>query len=166
MRNIILISFLILLSIASVCGQTVGDFEKKYGKGNFFEIRPTILMSAKFDSSSQVCEVNLQPLRFSEDVFHPQNNLIGTDILKEIVDELAPISMRGSKFAPFPISFDISGRIFGRSFIFDNIEVRTTKSIFIENDKASNDKTAKESNFGSAHIATIKWRKRHCVQDK
>lgn len=89
------IAFLFLS--VSVSGQTIDGLASKYGAPrNIFEIRPGVIMSTKFGSESEVCEMRIER-SVGIDKAVRLDKTFPSYLAKEIVDEVVPQSDRGAK---------------------------------------------------------------------
>lgn len=154
-------------------GQTANDFEKKYGSEKYYEIRPKILMSAKFDKNGQVCRVYFQPNRISHQTSTHHLGLYTLDLieLEEAFKEIVPAADRNGEIKSN--GFTTSGGMFFGSFDYENIGVGL-KGIWKMNEKErqrdlcfiqgeSDKKSLFCSPFGTPEIVTVVWNKRTCV---
>jgi hypothetical protein len=88
---------LILLILCSgVVAQSRDDLRKKYGEpvAEIFLLRPGIIVTASHNSSGQIIEMVIAPL--VTDLIKSKGNGLTRDVLKDIIDELAPVSARGT----------------------------------------------------------------------
>lgn len=90
-------SLLIMMFCISAFGQTPADFERKYGsKANIFEVRPGILMTVKYGDDGQACEMVLEKRHKTHSGIN-LNSVLPDALVKELIDELAPVEMRGKR---------------------------------------------------------------------
>lgn len=91
---------LIVLSffpIISVSAQTSSSLEARYGDPlKIFEIRPSVMMIARFNSEREVCEMRVERSVGTNQAVD-LNTTFPTYLTREIVNELVPESGRGSK---------------------------------------------------------------------
>ena len=84
---------LVCLVAVSAWGQTAGDLAAKYRSVSAYEVRPGVLMTAKYAEDGQVCEIALQR-RYSPDQ-SDADSTIPPKLEAELIDELAPEAERG-----------------------------------------------------------------------
>lgn len=151
-------------------GQTSADFEKKYGSGTYYEIRPTVLMSAEFDKNGQVCSVSFQPNRISkrENTTYFGVDTLDAEILKEIFDELVAPATREGKFES--MGFIMSGSMAFSAVFWENVRFNAGYSVGRKNRRPlDGNQEGKEGIdllfIGSPDVAHITWTKRKCVEN-
>src|SRR5215475_15584208 len=89
-----IVAFLMLLATLGTA-QTQGQLEDKYPKVNAYLVRPKILLTARYSTDGLVCEMVLQPVRWTGDamLLFPLSEEETIRIVEEIVSE----SERGKK---------------------------------------------------------------------
>lgn len=85
-----------LLFIAAAVGQTTADLAKKYHHYEVFEVEPGVQMTARFDPSGSVCEMQVEQTHFVKDVVDLRNGIDARKVFS-IIDQLVPASERGTK---------------------------------------------------------------------
>jgi len=88
--------FIILLMLSTgIAAQSRDDLKKKYGGpiSETFLLRPGIAVTASHDSSGQITELVIAPL--VTDLIKSKGNGLSRDVLKNLIDELVPVSVRG-----------------------------------------------------------------------
>ena len=88
---------LILLILCSgVAAQSRDDLRKKYGEpvAETFLLRTGITVAASHNSSGQITELVIAPLL--TDLIKSKGNGLTREVLKDIIDELVPVSTRGT----------------------------------------------------------------------
>jgi hypothetical protein len=103
------ISLFLVFAAASAPAQSADDLKTKYGEPfKAYEIRPGIMMTVKFDERGQVSEMRIGPHAATDETVH-LDATIPSYLLKEIVDEVAPVSERGAKGAGFGSTIIVGG---------------------------------------------------------
>ena len=90
-------AFLLLLALAFAApsrSQTAADLSSKYPVVTSYEVRPGILMTPKYTSDGQVCQMSFER-RHATNSGLDLDSYISVKLVREIVDELAPPSVRG-----------------------------------------------------------------------
>ena len=96
MRLPLLISLSLFITI-SISGQTSSSLEARYGEPQrIFEIRPSVIMIPRFNSEREVCEMRVERSGGTDDAIS-LTTMVPTYMAREIVNELAPESVRGPK---------------------------------------------------------------------
>jgi hypothetical protein len=75
--------------------QTQHQLEEKYPKVNAYLVRPNILLTARYSTDGRVCEMALQPVRWTGDtvLLFP----LSEEESIRVVEEIVPESERGKK---------------------------------------------------------------------
>ncbi len=95
LKTIAISIFFIVISAIVSPAQTVAEIESKYGKPTqIYEVRPGIMMTVKFDADGQASEIKIARQAITDSTIY-LDVLLSHDLVKEIVDELVPISVRG-----------------------------------------------------------------------
>jgi hypothetical protein len=86
---------IISLALALACRpQTVTDVSAKYPVVTSYEVRPGILMTPRYTTDGQVCQMSIERQRGTRSGV-TLDSFMSDNLVKEIVDELAPLSERG-----------------------------------------------------------------------
>jgi len=149
-----------LLSGISVSGQTAFDFSAKYPTVSAYEVRPGVLMTAKYAANGQVCEMTLQ--RHYSPNQPDADTTIPAKQERELINELAPESARG------PESKDLRWRGFTaggvshieRDFVNALVVIDGTYYCTEESDGKAN------CGHGGTKVITIQWKNRICAGGK
>jgi len=75
--------------------QTQRQLEEKYPKVSAYLVRPNILLTARYSSDGRVCEIALQPVRWTGDtvLLFPMSE----EETIRVVEEIVPDNERGKK---------------------------------------------------------------------
>lgn len=96
-QRLLFASLLIMMFSLFAFGQTRADFERKYGsEANIFEVRPGILMTVKYGDHGQACEMVIEKRHKTQSGIN-LNSVLPDALVKELIDELAPVEMRGKR---------------------------------------------------------------------
>jgi hypothetical protein len=76
------------------------DHFSKYKAVEAYEIRPGILMMPRYTDDGSVCEIGLEPLRYTRKEIEAKN-FLSRQTIDQIVDELAPAAERGPNTTQF-----------------------------------------------------------------
>ncbi len=92
---------LMVLCLSSAQGQTASDLETKYGKAlSAYVVNENIWMMPDYAPDGQVCGMRLVPKRIG-----PNTNYLTKQLpfeeLKEVLNQLVPLDLRGPKKEPF-----------------------------------------------------------------
>ncbi|MGD1062985.1 MAG: hypothetical protein ABR860_06960 [Terracidiphilus sp.] len=128
----------------------------KYKKVEAYEIRPGILMMPRYTSDGQVCEIGLEKRHYSPEMIRTESALSSEEI-DELVDELAPASVRGPK--PSGLAGHDSILIDGHAIT----RTRNYENVVVEIDAAQSDRCKKGSICSDGDVVvTIRWKNRKC----
>jgi hypothetical protein len=176
MKRSLLFFTAFLFSVVSISGQTAVDFENKFGTQTYYEIRPKILMSAKFDNNGEVCQVTFQPNKYSKKTNTIFSGGNGLDLiqLKEAFEEVVPKEWRSGQIKPPPLGFDISGTMFWGDWKTESIWIELNGTLNGGADMNFCDLLGTEKKdlqkgkysfctmSGTLDVLTINWIKRDC----
>jgi hypothetical protein len=100
MTKILAAATSMFLFIAAANGQTAADLAKKYHHHEVYEVEPGVQMTPKFDSSGAVCEMQVEQAHFVKDGVDVSHGVDERQVYP-IIDELVPVSERGTKLNTF-----------------------------------------------------------------
>ncbi|HEY6253859.1 MAG TPA: hypothetical protein VI685_28215, partial [Candidatus Angelobacter sp.] len=84
-----------LILAMSAWSQTSADLNAKYPTLNAYEVRPGILMTAKYAEDGQVCEIVVEPRQYHTPGQPDTGPYIPLNLQDQLIDELAPPAERG-----------------------------------------------------------------------
>lgn len=86
---------ILLIMCTAVVAQSRDDLKRKYGQpvAETFLIRPGIIVTASYNSTGQVTELLIAP--HLTDLIKSRSGGVSHETLKEVIDELIPMSERG-----------------------------------------------------------------------
>jgi hypothetical protein len=126
--------------------QTPADLQKKYGATvAAYEIRPGILMTAKFTDAGQACELIIGERHASHngDVGIPH---LTRELVRELIDELVPVSERGEKDRYYGTSL-LAGSGSTTSYGYEHVSIKYQESFLPK---------------GELGWLIVKWKNRTC----
>lgn len=132
---------------ASVAGQTSDNLAAKYPAISAYEVRPGILMTAKYAGDGQVCEMVLER-RYTPDQTDADSTIPGK-VEDQLTDELAPTVERGTATSRWLKNSYVAGGVTHTERDFENVLIE------IDGTVSAGDK-----------IVVIHWKKRTCVDTK
>jgi hypothetical protein len=149
-----------LLSGASVCGQTVSDLSAKYPAVSAYEVRPGVLMTAKYAVNGQVCEMLLQ--RHYSPNQPDADTTIPAKLERELIDELAPEAERGPTTSTWLRNSFTAGGVshIERDFVNVLVVIDGTYWCTDDSDGKAN------CGHGGTKVITIRWKNRTCASGK
>jgi hypothetical protein len=136
------------------CGQTSGDLATKYPVVSAYEVRPGILMTAKYAEDGQACEITLEKRHQT-----PEKIDLGSTIprerVKQLIDELVPASEKGQPTKRYLKGAEstIGGGVVDTESEFENVSIQIVGS-------------TSESCDSGDEVVTIRWKKRTCAAPK
>lgn len=145
----IVASGILLLVTSIAAAQSKADFTTKYQTLATYQVRPGMVMFVEFSDTGQVCEVTIkkdEAIQSSE----AAKAVFSDQLADQLVDELAPVSVRGqpSKFLS-PHSY-VAGGAFLLKQDFQNVTV----------EKSGN---TGDGPTGGLQVLRIIWTKRSCA---
>jgi hypothetical protein len=146
MNKLLLLLVFWLSGAILVSGQTSADLSKKYQPLSAYQVRPEIVMTAKYAPDGQVCEVVLEPRRVqgTKMVF---GDHLSRDTVEQLVDELVSEAERGKRL-PKAADTIVDGDFMITEHLYENISV--------EIDGVTRPKARYE-------VAVVTWLKRKCA---
>lgn len=172
--KVVLFIYFSISALQLILGQTKSDLGR-IATENTVYVRNGVQMSPKYDKEGQICQVILQPGRFSNKtvftLFLGRNLVTGEDI-KEIIYILDPESTRGKRTKTWGFIYR-TGQTISTFYNYENIYISLSNSISFERKNTQEQakvnerqvKSEDESVFDSAEVVTISWRKRQCVEN-
>ena len=88
------ICILLLTLAVAALGQTSADLSAKYPSVIAYRVRPHVLMTARFASDGQVCEMTLEKGQRT-DTSIPYDDSFSNEEVRSLMDDLAPEGQRG-----------------------------------------------------------------------
>lgn len=143
----------VMLSYSATHAQN-GQFSK-YKSVEAYEVRPGILMMPRYTADGQTCEIGLEKRHYSPGVISTISSF-SSDEIDELVDELAPESVRGPKPTGFAgrDSLLIDGHVITWTRNYENIVVY----IYAPQSDRCRKGICTEGNVA----VTIAWKNRKC----
>ena len=143
--TVVFVVFLATLGAA----QTQGQLEEKYPKVNAYLVRPNILLTARYSADERVCEMALQPVRWTGDtvLLFP----LSEEETIRVVEEIVPESDRGKKLGGLLGTDDKVSAFHGHSFTTPYTYEKITVNFAGTADKG-----------GANMVAVVTWRDRSC----
>ena len=141
---------------AHLFGQTAFDLSAKYRALSAYEVRPGVLMTAKYARNGQACEITLQR-------YHSENQPDGDDTIapkleEELINELAPESERGPEIKGLRWRGFLAG---GQSHIErDFVNVLVVEDGTYSCEEGADGKL--NCSKGGTKMITIHWKSRTC----
>jgi hypothetical protein len=144
-----------LIGVGSASGQTSTELASKYSPVAAYEIRPGILMTAKYADDGQVCEMVVEK-RHETPAKTDLGSAIPRSMVKQLIDELVPAAERGRPTKPYfkeDAESTISGGVEDRASDFENVSIKVVASI-------------SQSCDSGDEVIVIRWKKRACMASK
>jgi hypothetical protein len=145
------ICILFLTLAAAALGQTSADLSAKYPNVITYRIRPHVLMTARFASDGQVCEMTLEKGQLT-DTSIPFVDSFSNEEVHSLVDDLAPEGQRGRDMTR---RFDgsIEGLGYTSVYTYENVLVHVYGTMQVE---------AGQVGATGNKVIVITWRSRTC----
>ena len=128
-------------------GQSSDNLSARYAVVSAYQVRPGILMTAKYAEDGQVCEMVLQR-HYTPDQTDADST-IPAKLEAELIEELAPAVTRGPAISRWLKNSFVAGGVTHTERDFENIQVE------IDGTVSAGDK-----------IVVIHWKKRTCAATK
>jgi len=154
-KNILTVGMAIALLVAA---KPQNERFSRYRAVEAYEVRPGVLAMPRYSENGNLCEIDLERLKFSSGKIALDSKL-SRDEIKETVDDLAPASERGRSMP------DLNGTSWeGQSAVtfeeFENISIRIYSALSIKPDDFP---PRPGMNVDATdRVATIQWKKNKC----
>jgi len=149
-RSCFVLSLVVLVAVFAN-GQTSYDLAAKYPTVAAFEVRPGILMTAKYAADGQVCEMTLekQHRKAAEEI--DLSSTIPSKLIDELTDELVPEAERGPATSRWlDMDSSVAGGVSDTKRSFENVSIETVGS------------TSQSCNGGD-EVVIVRWKQRTCA---
>jgi hypothetical protein len=154
MVRLLLASCMTIVAAVTVLGQSSDELAAKYPVVSAYQVRPGILMTAKYADDGQVCEMTIEKRHYSAPREVDLSSNIPRRLIDQLTDDLVPESERGPATSRY-LSDDsyVAGGVsyIKRDFEKVSIEIHGSTS---------------ESCNGGDEVVVIRWKKRACVVPK
>ena len=149
------ICILLLALAVAALGQTSVDLNAKYPNVIVFRVRPHVLMTARFATDGQVCEMTLERGQRT-DTSIPYDDSFSNEEVHSLVDDLAPEGQRGR---------DLTGRFQGTIEGLGYTTVYTYENVLVH---VYGTRQVGAGQVGAAgnKVILITWRTRTCGEVK
>jgi hypothetical protein len=141
---------LLTLGVAAL-GQTSADLSAKYSNVIVYRVRPHVLMTARFASDGQVCEMTLEKGQRT-DTSIPYDDSFSNEEMHSLMDDLAPEGQRGRDLTG-RFQGTIEGLVYTTVYTYENVLVHVygTRQL-----------GAGQVGTGGYKVIVITWRTRTC----
>ena len=149
------ICILLLTLAVAASGQTSADLNAKYPNVIDYRVRPHVLMTARFASDGQVCEMTLEKGQRT-DTSVPYDDSFSNKEVQSLVDDLAPEGQRGR---------DLTGRFQGIIEGLGYTTVYTYETVLVHV-YGTRQLGAGHAGAAGNKVIVITWRTRTCGEVK
>jgi len=145
------ICILFLTLAAAALGQTSADLSAKYPNVIAYRVRPHVLMTARFASDGQVCEMTLEKGQRT-DTSIPFDDSFSNEEVHSLMDDLAPEGQRGRDLTG-RFHGTIEGLSFTNEYTYENVLVHVYGTMQVG---------AGQVGATGNKVIVITWRTRTC----
>jgi hypothetical protein len=169
-----LLVFCFMVAVSS-WGQTAGDLAAKYHSVSAYEVRPGVLMTAKYADDGQVCEMVLEVRHYHSPENIDLDSVIPGKLETRLVDELVPASERGEPKNRWlnnrepkdgwvdPDSYSAGGVSYIKRS-YENVSIE--EHGYYRCHEAPSSKEKVDCGEGGNEVVVIRWTKRTCSGPK
>jgi hypothetical protein len=160
------------LIAASAWGQTASELAAKYPPVSAYEIRPGVLLTARYSGDGQVCEMVLEARHYRSPEKVDLNSDIAPKLQKQLVDELVPASEKGEpKGRWLDRDSYMAGGVSYTKHSYENVTIEehghySCKDTAVDQEKAASQAPSSMSCDGGNEVVVIRWTKRVCAGPK
>ena len=141
------ICILFLALVGAALGQTSVDLSSKYSQVTAYNVRPHVLMTAKFAADGQVCEMTLEKRQKTDSGIVYEDTFSQTEI-RSLVDDLVPENQRGRNLTRV-LNGTFTGSFMTEEYKYENVVVHV-------------DGLTRPAGAAGNRVITITWPKRSC----
>ena len=117
------VTFLLVLTAVSLMhAQSLDDLAAKYKKVTVYQVRPGVLMTARFAGDGRVCEMVLRKDHYPSENKADLTYTISKKDRDELIDELVPVVDRGAPIKGGASGF-ISGNVSQTKLSYENVSI-------------------------------------------
>lgn len=149
-----------LTAVVAVDGQTSNELAAKFPRVSAYEIRPGILMTARYAADGQVCETVLEARHYKTEQID-LGSTISRKVEDSLIEALAPENQRGKPTRSRWLSTDIGGGVTYTRRDFENVRVDIYGAYCGYQSRSSAKQTP--CNTGGDEVVVIRWKKRTCL---
>jgi len=157
--------FLMVLASVLASAQTSEDLAAKYPVVAAYQVRPEILMTAKYAEDGQVCEMTLEKRHYQTAEEIDLGSTIPAKMIDQLTDELVPASERGKPTSRW-LDKDsyVAGGVSFTKHDFENVTIEMHGSYSCNQGASSKGHLSCDS--GGNEVVVIRWKQRACVAPK
>lgn len=149
-----------VMMAVSAWGQTSGDLSAKYSALNAYEVRPGILMTAKYAENGQACEMVLETRHYHAPGQSDVGSYIPLNMENQLIDELAPPTERGPATSKWLRNSFMAGGVSYMERDFENVLVIIHGTYSCDQEQ-SNGRVSCPN--GGTQVIEIRWKTRTCA---
>ena len=114
-----------VLTSVTATAQTESQLDQRYTRLKAYSVRPNILLTVTVDRTGRVCEMVLEPRRYSEKSIVLQSNLSEQETIG-VIEELVSESERGKRLVGIGgwMKSDLSGGFITTTYAYENITIQ------------------------------------------
>jgi len=112
---------LVLTLAAAALGQTSADLSAKYNHVTAYKVRPDVLMTARFDTDGQVCEMTLEKRQMTDTGIVFRDTFSDTEV-RSLMDDLVPENERGRNLTRV-LNGVVAGGSIVTQYTYENVRV-------------------------------------------
>ena len=113
---------LFLITVVTAWGQTSADLSAKFPHVHAYKVRSDVLMTAKFATDGQVCEMTLEKRQKTDTVIRFGDTFSESEV-RTLVDALAPAQERGKDHTRV-LNETVDGDFITTEYTYENVLVR------------------------------------------
>jgi len=143
------ICILLLTLVAAGLGQTSADLTAKYPHVTAYQVRPNVLMMARFAADGQVCEMTLEKRQKTDTRIVFGDTFSETEV-RSLMDDLVAENERGRNLTP-ALNGEVNGGFMTEEYTYENVLIHV-------------DGITRPAGAAGNRVITITWRKRPCSE--
>ena len=147
-----------LMAAAPAQAQTSADLAPKYPAVSAYQVRPDVLMTAKYAEDGQVCEMILEKRHYDAPQRIDLGSAMPAALVGQLIDELAPAAQRGDPTSRWLTNSYVAGGVTYSERDYENLVIAQYGSYSC--------KASGQPCDGGDEIIVIRWKKRECAGPK
>lgn len=149
-----------LIAVLAVDGQTSNELAAKFPRVSAYEVRPGILMTARYATDGQACEMVLEARHYKTEQID-LGSTISRKLEDSLIDALAPENQRGKPTRSRWLSTDVGGGVTYTRRDFENVQVDIYGAYCGYQSRSSTKQIP--CNTSGDEVVVIHWKKRRCT---
>ena len=156
---------LLLTLVVTAWGQTSADLSTKYPHFTAYKIGPDLLMTPKFASDGQVCEMAIEKRHLEGNRYHTETLFSSEKEVQDVGESIVPEKERGRNLTPV-LNGEVIGSDMTTEYTYENLRVRAIGDARPYENPANYGNDGFHIGKGGYAVIIITWTKRSCGKEQ